>query len=147
MDNIILYTTDDGLAKLQLRSLDGTVWLTQAEIAELFEKGRTTIVEHIQNIFSEGELLENSVCRNFRHTAADGKNYDVQHYNLELILAVGYRVRSHRGTQFRIWATTTLREYLVKGFVMNDERLKNPNTPETMSYFKIEVRYAAYRYN
>lgn len=124
-NDLILYTTDDGLTELQLKAQDGTVWLTQDEIADLFQKGRSTIAEHIQHVFSEGEMRPESVCRNFRRTAADGKNYDVQHYNLDLILAVGYRVRSPRGTQFRIWATTTLREYLVKGFVMNDERLKS----------------------
>lgn len=123
---LILYTTEDGLTALQLKAQDGTVWLTQDEIANLFQKGRSTIAEHIQHVFSEGELNHESVCRNFRRTAADGKNYDVQHYNLNLILAVGYRIKSPRGTQFRQWATTTLREYLLKGYVMNDERLKDP---------------------
>ena len=121
---IILYKTPDEGVEVQLHAFDGTVWLTQAEIADLFAKGRSTIAEHISNILNEEELQKNSVCRNFRRTAADGKVYQTVHYNLDMILAVGYRVRSLRGTQFRQWATTTLKEYLVKGFVMNDERLK-----------------------
>lgn len=137
---LILYRTEDGLTELQLKSIDGTVWLTQDEIAELFQKGRSTIAEHIQNVFSEHELTPDSVCRNFRRTAADAKSYDVQHYNLDMILAVGYRVKSSRGTQFRIWATTTLREYLVKGFVMNDERLKNPNGTPYFDEFLERIR-------
>jgi len=123
---IILYTTEDGLTKIQLTAQDGTVWLTQDEIADLFQKARSTIAEHIQNIFEEQELDSNSVCRNFRRTASDQKTYEIQHYNLDLILSVGYRVKSVRGTHFRKWATTTLREYLVKGFVMDDARLKDP---------------------
>ncbi|MEM9158421.1 MAG: RhuM family protein [Verrucomicrobiota bacterium] len=122
----ILYTSPDGQTELQLRAEDGTVWLTQLEIAELFDRSKKTISEHLQNIFAEGELEADSVVRNFRTTAADGKNYDTAHYNLEAILAVGFRVKSPRGTQFRIWANTQLKEYLVKGFVMNDERLKDP---------------------
>lgn len=123
---IILYRSEDGLATVQLRAVDHTVWLTQAEIGELFERDKRTVSEHLQNIFTEGELDENSVVRNFRTTAPDGKTYDTNHYNLDAILAVGYRVKSERGTQFRKWATTTLREYLVKGFVINDERMKDP---------------------
>lgn len=123
---IILYTSEDGSICLKLKTLDDTVWLTQLDIAELFGKGRSTIAEHISAIFSEGELDPNQVCRKFRQTADDGKIYDVLHYNLDLVLAVGYRVRSSRGVQFRQWATTTLREYLVKGFVMDDARLKEP---------------------
>jgi hypothetical protein len=121
---IILYQTEDGVTKINLREIEGTVWLVQEEIADLFGKGRSTIAEHIQNILNEGELVENSVCRNFRRTAQDGKNYNTLHYNLDMILAVGYRVRSPRGVQFRKWANTVLKEYLVKGFAMNDERLK-----------------------
>jgi hypothetical protein len=124
---IILYQTEDGITKIELKSIDNTVWLTQAEIAELFQKARSTIVEHIQNIFEENELDAESVCRNFRHTATDGKTYDVLYYSLDVILAVGYRVKSSRGTQFRKWATTTLKEYLIKGFALNDLRLKNPD--------------------
>ncbi len=121
---LIIYQTEDGLAQINLTAIDGTVWLTQDEIADLFDKGRSTITEHIQNILTDGELDENSVCRNFRRTARDGKDYSVLHYNLDMILAVGFRVRSPRGTQFRRWANTVLRGYLVKGFAMDDERLK-----------------------
>lgn len=123
---ILLYQSEDGATKVHFKEHEGTAWLTQVQISELFQKARNTITEHIQNIFTEGELQVESVCREFRHTAADGKSYSTQYYNLDLILAVGYRVRSARGTQFRQWATTTLKEYLVKGFVLNDERLKNP---------------------
>lgn len=129
---LILYQTDDGLAEVNLTAVDGTVWLTQDDIAALFDKGRSTIAEHIQNIFSDSELIEDSVCRKFRQTAADGKDYNVLHYNLELILAVGYRVRSPRGVQFRKWANTVLKEYLVKGFAMDDKRLKQA---EQWDYF------------
>jgi len=121
---IVLYQTEDGLTKISFYAVDGTVWLSQEQIADLFGKGRSTVAEHIQNILNEGELVENLVCRNFRRTAQDGKNYNTLQYNLDMILAVGYRVRSPRGTQFRKWANTVLKEYLVKGFAMNDERLK-----------------------
>lgn len=121
---LIIYQTEDGLAQINLTAIDGTVWLTQDEIADLFDKGRSTVTEHIQNILTDGELDENSVCRNFRRTAKDGKDYSVLHYNLDMILAVGFRARSPRGTQFRRWANTVLKEYLVKGFAMDDERLK-----------------------
>ncbi len=127
---LIIYSTEDGLTKIQTRLENETVWLTQAQMAELFGKGRTTITEHIQNIFSEGELIENMVCRDFRHTtrhgAIEGKTQDkrVKYYNLDVIISVGYRVKSLQGTKFRQWATARLREYLVKGFTMNDELLK-----------------------
>jgi len=130
---VILYTSHDGRISLKLKTLEDTVWLTQVEIAELFGKGRSTIAEHISAIFDDGELDYDQVSRKFRQTAADGKVYEVMHYNLDLILAVGYRTRSPRGIQFRKWATTTLREYLIKGFVMDDERLKNPSL--TWDYF------------
>ncbi len=130
---VILYTSHDGGICLKLKMLENTVWLTQLEIAELFGKSRSTIAEHISAIFEDGELESSSVCRNFRQTAGDGKLYEVIHYNLDLVLAVGYRTRSPRGLQFRKWATTVLREYLVKGFAMDDERLKNPSS--TLDYF------------
>ena len=120
--SLILYQTEDGSTRVEVRLIDETVWLTQAQMSELFDKDRRTITEHIQNIFKEKELQENSVSRKFRQTAADGKNYQVIHYNLDVIISVGYRVSSHRGTQFRIWATERLREYLIKGFVLDDER-------------------------
>ena len=121
---ILFYTADDGKTKLQVRLEDETVWLSQKQISELFDKSRVTITEHIGNVFSEGELDEISVCRNFRHTADDGKTYDTQYYNLDVIISVGYRVKSQRGTQFRIWVTQRLKEYIVKGFALDDERLK-----------------------
>ncbi|MEI6805482.1 MAG: virulence RhuM family protein [Myxococcaceae bacterium] len=127
-NEVILYTSHDGHTRLRLKASENTVWLSQADIAEIFGKGRSTIAEHISAIFKECELERNQVCRNFRQTAEDGKSYEVIHYNLDLILAVGYRTRSPRGIQFRSWATTTLREYLVKGFVLDNERLKNPTT-------------------
>jgi len=121
---LILYQTEDGETKIETRLENETVWLTQLQMVELFDKAKSTISEHIKNIFTEGELNENSVVRNFRTTAADGKEYNVKYYNLDVIISVGYRVKSHRGTQFRIWATQRLREYIVKGFTMNDDLLK-----------------------
>lgn len=122
--HLILYNTEDGLTRIEVRLIDESVWLNQAQMSELFDKDKRTISEHIKNIFNEGELQEDSVVRNFRTTAADGKNYQVIHYNLDVIISVGYRVASRRGTQFRIWATQRLKEYLIKGFVLDDERLK-----------------------
>lgn len=121
---IILYQTEDGKTKLEVRLENETVWLTQDQMAELFAKGRSTITEHIQNVFKEGELDEKSVCREFRRTGSDGKEYVVKHYNLDVIISVGYRVKLLRGTQFRIWATQRLKEYIIKGFALDDERLK-----------------------
>lgn len=127
---IIIYQTEEGATKIQTRLENETVWLTQAQMAELFGKGRTTITEHIQNIFTEGELIETMVCREFRHTtqhgAIEGKTQDqlVKYYNLDVIISVGYRVKSLQGTKFRQWATARLKEYIVKGFTMNDEMLK-----------------------
>ena len=120
----LLYQTADGQTRVQVRVLDETVWLTQRQLAELFQKDVRTINEHIQNVFEEGELEREPVIRKFRITATDGKNYNVEHYNLDVIISVGYRVRSQRGTQFRQWATKQLRELIVKGFVLDDERLK-----------------------
>ena len=120
----LLYQTADGQTRIDVRVEGETVWLSQRAMAELFQKDVRTISEHIRNIFAEGELQPDSVVRNFRIAAADGKLYDTQHYNLDVIISVGYRVKSHRGTQFRIWATQRLREYIVKGFAMDDDRLK-----------------------
>jgi len=133
--SIIRYQTEDGRTRIQCRFEDETIWLTQKVMAELFRKDVRTINEHIQNIFAEGELAEKSVIRKFRITAADGKSYDTQHYNLEVVISVGYRVTSPRGTQFRQWATARLKEYLVKGFTMDDERLKNPPGKGHIDYF------------
>lgn len=124
---LILYTTDDGKSQIQLRTKDQTVWLTQRDMAELFDVSTDNIGLHLKNIFADGELEENSVTEESSVTAADGKNYLTKLYNLDAILAVGYRVRSPRGVQFRRWASTILKEYLHKGFVMDDERLKNPD--------------------
>lgn len=127
MMQLILYTTDDGKSQIQLRVDLGTVWLSQLEMAELFQTSKQNIAKHLKAIFTEQELAQDSVVNQRLTTAADGKNYQVAHYNLDAILAVGYRVRSPRGVQFRRWASTVLKEYLVKGFVMDDERLKNPD--------------------
>ncbi len=132
---IILYQTEDGRTRIQCRLESETIWLTQKLMAELFQKDVRTINEHIQNVFAEGELPPDSVIRKFRITAADGKAYETQHYNLEVVISVGYRVKSQRGTQFRIWATQRLREYIVKGFTMDDERLKNPPGKGQQDYF------------
>lgn len=124
---LVLYTTDDGRAKVQLRAIDGTAWLVQRAIADLFAKDVRTINEHIQNLVEEGEVDPNATIRKFRIVQLEGNrevSREVEHYSLDVILAVGYRVRSVRGTQFRRWATTVLRDYLVKGFIMDDEKLK-----------------------
>jgi len=120
----LLYQTEDGQTRLEVLLQEDTVWLTQKRMAELFQKNVRTVNEHIQNIFDEGELTPESVIRNFRITADDGKLYITKHYNLDVIISVGYRVKSHRGTQFRIWATQRLREFIIKGFTMDDDRLK-----------------------
>ncbi len=130
---ILIYQNQDGNIKIDVRLEEETVWLTQAQMAELFVKGRSTITEHIQNIFKEGELEEHSVCRNFRHTAEDGKTYETNYYSLDVIISVGYRVKSPQGTQFRIWATQRLKEYIIKGFALNDDRFKSGNS---MNYFE-----------
>lgn len=123
---LIFYRSDDGRAEVHLRAEGNTVWLTQAEMAELFDTSKQNVSLHVRNILKEKELSDNSVVKESLTTAADGKNYRVKWYSLPMILAVGYRVRSPRGTQFRQWATAHLEEYLVKGFVMDDERLKEP---------------------
>lgn len=129
-NEIIIYQSADGTPGIEVRVENETVWLSQAEIALLFDKGRTTITEHILNIFEEGELDEKVVCRKFRHTTQHGaieektQENEVKYYNLDVIISVGYRVKSVRGTQFRQWATARLREYIVKGFTMDDSRLK-----------------------
>ena len=122
--NIIMYTTEDGLTKIETTFEDDTVWLSLDQMAELFQRDKSTISRHIKKIFEEGELQRNSVVANFATTAADGKIYNVDHYNLDVIISVGYRVKSHRGTQFRIWAMGILKEYMKKGFALDDDRLK-----------------------
>lgn len=122
----VMFSSADGKVRIECRFESDTLWLSQAMICELYGKAKATISEHIKNIFEEDELAKDSVVRYYRTTAADGKSYHVEYFSLPLVLAVGYRVRSTRGTQFRKWATQTLEEYIVKGFVMDDERLKNP---------------------
>ena len=123
--DIIIYEGDNGQPRIEVHIEGETVWLSQKQMAELFDKDRKTITEHIQNIFKEGELKEDSVCRKSQHTAEDGKIYGVNFYNLDVIISVGYRVKSLRGTQFRIWATERLKEYIIKGFTINSEKLKS----------------------
>ncbi len=125
--NIIIYNTSDGKASVTLYAKDGMVWMNQNQIAELFDTSKQNIGQHIASILKESELDANSVVKNYFTTALDGKEYNVAFYSLDMILAIGFRVRSKRGTQFRIWANRTLKEYMVKGFVIDDERLKNPD--------------------
>ena len=122
--NIILYQTEDGKSRIEVTLCNDTVWLTTDQMAELFQRNNSTISRHIKNVFEDGELNPDSVVAFFATTAADNKKYQVAYYNLDMIISVGYRVKSHRGVQFRIWATQVLREYLVKGFAMNDDLLK-----------------------
>jgi len=130
----LVYQTEDGKLKIDVRFEGETVWLSQQQMAELFQTTKQNVSLHIRNTFLEGELREDSVVKESLTTAADGKNYATKFYNLDVIISVGYRVKSLRGTQFRIWATQQLREYIVKGFVLDDERLKNPNQP--FDYFE-----------
>lgn len=125
--DIIIYNTTDGKASVALYARDGNVWMNQIQLAELFDTSVQNISLHIINILKENELKENSVIKEYLNTASDGKQYKVAFYSLDMILAIGFRVRSKRGTQFRIWANQNLREYMIKGFVMDDERLKNPD--------------------
>ena len=120
----LLYQTSDGQTQLEVRLENETVWLSQKQMTELFQTSIPNVSMHIRNVFAEGELKPGSVVKEFLTTAADGKNYQTRFYNLDVIISVGYRVKSHRGTQFRIWATQRLREYIVKGFALDDERLK-----------------------
>jgi hypothetical protein len=129
---IIIYQSEDGKTKIEVRMEGETVWLTLNQLAELFQRDKSVISRHIKNVFEEGELLLDSVVANYATTAADGKTYQVDYYNLDMIISVGYRVNSHRGTQFRIWATQRLREYIIKGFALDDERLKRAGQ---MNYF------------
>ena len=132
---LILYQTEDGRTCLQVRLQGETVWLSLNQMADLFQRDKSVISRHIKNVFEERELARDSVVAESATTAADGKTYQVEFYNLDVIISVGYRVKSHRGTQFRIWATQRLREYIVKGFTMDDERLKNPPGKGQKDYF------------
>jgi len=124
-NQIIIYEGDNGESRIEVRFEGETVWLTQSQLVDLFQSSKANISEHIKHIFSEKELEQDSVVRNFRTTAADGKNYEVEHYNLDLIISLGYRVKSQVATKFRIWATNRLREYIIKGFTIDSDRLKN----------------------
>lgn len=143
---ILIYQNLDGNIKIDVRLEEETVWLTQAQIALLFGKGRSTITEHIANVFKEGELDEKVVCRDFRlttlHGAIEGKTQEnsVKHYNLDVIISVGYRVKSLQGTQFRIWATQRLKEYIVKGFALNDDRFKSGSSMNYFNELQLRIR-------
>ncbi len=136
---IILYTTPNGDVKVEIFLKNETIWLTQDRIAQLFDVQRPAITKHLKNIFETKELIENSVSSILEHTAHDGKKYSTKFYNLDAIIAVGYRVNSSRATQFRIWATQILREYVIKGFAMNDERLKDPSYILGKDYFEEQL--------
>jgi len=131
----IMYNTPNGKVHIEIYVQDETVWLTQQKIADMFGVDRTVITKHLKNIFKENELTKDSVCAIFAHTATDGKTYKTQFYNLDAILSVGYRVSSNQATQFRIWASQVLKEYLIKGFAMDDDRLKNPHGIFGKDYF------------
>ncbi len=124
--NILIYQTTNGKTKLEVTLEDETLWLNQKQLCELFGKSKSTISEHLKAIFDDEELDRDSVVRKFRTTASDGKNYNVEYYNLDVIIALGFKVRSRSGVQFRKWANAILKEYIIKGFAMDDERLKNP---------------------
>lgn len=121
--DLIVYQSDDGQAAVDVRLMDDTVWLSQAQMTELFQRNKRTISEHIRNVFQEGELQEKAVVRNFRTTALDGKSYQTNFYNLDVIISVGYRVKSQHGTKFRVWATSILKDHLVQGYTLNQKRL------------------------
>ena len=123
--NVIVYVDDNGKPQVDVRFQDETVWLTQAQLVDLYQSSKANVSEHIKNIFDEGELDKNSVVRKFRTTASDSKNYEVNYYNLDMIISLGYRIKSNIATKFRIWATDRLREYITKGFAIDSERLKN----------------------
>ncbi len=121
---ILLYQTEDGQSSLEVSFSGETCWLSLKQMADLFQRDKSVISRHIKNVFEEGELVPDSVVANFATTAADGKTYRVDYYNLDVVISLGYRVKSHRGTQFRIWATHRLREFIIKGFALDDDRLK-----------------------
>lgn len=123
--NILMYTTEDGVTKIEVTFDHDTVWLSIDQMAELFQRDKSVIGKHVRNIFKEGKLVKEAVWAKFAYTASDGKTYQVDFYNLDVIISVGYRVKSLRGTQFRIWATSILKEYMKKGFALDDDRLKN----------------------
>lgn len=135
--DIILYQSEDGQTLVDVRLENETVWLSQTQMVELFDRNKRTVSEHIRNVFKEGELDENAVVRNIRTTAADGKSYQTNFYNLDVIISVGYRVKSQRGTQFRIWATSVLKEHLVQGFTANRQRLAEKGGQEAQQVLEL----------
>lgn len=138
-NEFLLYTTPNGSVKVEIFLRDENVWLTQEKIAELFAVKRPAVTKHLINIFKTNELNENSVSSILEHTANDGKKYKTKFYNLDVIISVGYRVNSNQATQFRIWATERLKEYIIKGFTMDDNRLKNPSPPFGIDYFEEQL--------
>lgn len=135
--NIILYKSEDGQEAVYVHLADETVWLNQTQMTELFQRNKRTVSEHIRNVFREGELDEKAVVRNFRTTADDGKSYQTNFYNLDVIISVGYRVKSRRGTQFRIWATSVLKDHLVKGYTLNQRRLAEKGIHEAQQVLSL----------
>ncbi len=135
MTEILLYTTDNKQIKVEMLIANETIWLPQARIAEIFSTTKQNVGQHFKNVFAENELDESAVVKDFFTTASDGKKYKTKHYNLDAIISVGYRVNSTQATQFRIWATGVLQEYIIKGFAMDNERLKNPHQPFGKDYF------------
>lgn len=136
---ILIYQSTEGTIKVDVRLEQETVWLSQSQIALLFGKGRSTITEHINNIYKENELQYDSTCRKFRQVRLEGEREverEIEYYNLDVIISVGYRVKSQQGTQFRIWATQRLKEYIIKGFALNDDRFKSGNS---MNYFTLNI--------
>ncbi|MEK6730889.1 MAG: virulence protein RhuM/Fic/DOC family protein [Pseudomonadota bacterium] len=140
MSEIIIYKAKNGHIELKVNLFEETVWLTQKQLSDLFDKNVRTISEHINNIFKEGELDEGSVVRNFRITATDGKSYDTKHYNLDVIISVGYRVHSTRGTEFRQWATAVLKEHLIEGYTLNENRLAERGVKELQQSIELLQR-------
>lgn len=138
-NEILLYTTPNGKVKVEIYLQNETIWLTQQKIADLFGVERSVITKHLKNIFESNELNQNWVSAKIAHTASDGKSYPTQFYNLDAIISVGYRVNSAQATAFRIWATERLKEYIIKGFTMDDERLKNPNNIFGKDYFEEQL--------
>ena len=139
--DLIMYTTEDGLTKIEATFVNDTVWLSLDQMAELFQRDRSVIGKHVRNIFKEGELIKEAVWAKFAHTADDGKTYQVDYYNLDVIISVGYRVKSLRGTQFRIWAANILKEYMQKGFALDDERLKRLGGGNYFDYWPVSEIY------
>ena len=141
----LLYQTPDGDSQIEVKLQNDTVWLSLDQMAELFQRNKSTISRHIKNVLEDGELEEDSVVANFATTATDGKNYSVAYYNLDMIISVGYRVHSYRGVQFRIWATKVLKEYIVKGFAMNDDLLKREGISAKLAKEKADQEYDKFK--